>query len=94
MNVCKICQGSNIPTKIMKLIIDLFGNFICQHFNSCISIGEFPNEINHADVTPVHKKKINMINLSASEYSFKHFNNLWENYLQSTLWILQRESFS
>ena len=48
--------GNDIPTKIIKLIIDLFSSFICQNINSCISIGKFPNELKYADVTPVHKK--------------------------------------
>ena len=57
LNVRKTCQGSDIPTKIIKLNIDLFSSFICQNFNYCISIGRFPNELKHADVIPVHKKK-------------------------------------
>ena len=56
LNVRKTCQGSDIPTKIIKLNIDLFSSFICQNFNYCISIGKFPNELKHADVIPVHKK--------------------------------------
>ena len=57
LNVRKTsCQGSGIPTKIIKLHIDLFSSFICQHFNYCISIGELPNELKHADVIPVHRK--------------------------------------
>ena len=62
LNVCKTCQGSDISAKIIKLNIDLFNSFICQHFNLillalyCISLGEFPNELKHADVTPVYKK--------------------------------------
>ena len=57
LKVRKTCQGSDIPTKIIKLNIDLFSSFICQNFNYCISIGKFPNELKHADVIPVHKKK-------------------------------------
>ena len=34
LNVRKSCQGGDIPTKIMKLNIDLFSSFICQNFNS------------------------------------------------------------
>ena len=56
-NVRKTCQGSDIPTKIIKLDIDLFSRFICQHFKYCISICEFLNELKHADVIQVHKKK-------------------------------------
>ena len=57
LNVRKTCQGSGIPTKIIKLNIDLFSSFICQNFNYCISIVKFPNELKHADVIPVHNKK-------------------------------------
>ena len=58
LNVRKTCQGSDIPTKIIKLNIDLFSSFICQNFNYCISIGKFPNKLKHADVIPVHTKKM------------------------------------
>ena len=58
LNVRKTCQGSDIATKIIKLIIDLFSSLICQNFNYCKSIGEFPNELKHANVIPVHKKRI------------------------------------
>ena len=61
LNVHKTCQGSDIPTKIIKLNIDLFSSFICQNFSYCISIGKFPNELKHADVIPVHKKRIKVI---------------------------------
>ena len=33
LNVRKTCQGSKIPTKIIKLNIDLFRSFIFQNFN-------------------------------------------------------------
>ena len=56
LNVRKACQGSDIPTKIIKLNIDLFSSFLCQQFNYCISIGEIPNELKHKDVIPVHKE--------------------------------------
>ena len=36
LNVRKTCQGSDIPTKIIKLNIDLFSSFICENFNYCI----------------------------------------------------------
>ena len=35
---------------------DIFANFITDHFNYCIAYGEFPDELKHADVIPVHKK--------------------------------------
>ena len=54
LNVRKISQGSDIPTKIIKLNIDLFSSFICKNFNYCINTGKFPNELEHANVIPVH----------------------------------------
>ena len=57
LNVRKSCQGSDISAKIIKLHIDLFSNFVCKHFNYCINIGKFLNELKHADDIPVHKKK-------------------------------------
>ena len=45
LNVRKTCQGSDIPTKIIKLNTDLFSRFICMNFNYCIRIGNFPNEL-------------------------------------------------
>ena len=56
-NVRKTCQCSDIPTKIIKLKIDLFSSFICQYFNYCVSIGVFTNELKHADGIPDHGKK-------------------------------------
>ena len=43
LNVRKTCQGSDIPTKIIKLNTDLFSSFICQNFSYCVIIGKFPN---------------------------------------------------
>ena len=63
LNIRKTCQDCDIPTKIIKLKIDLFSRFICQHFNYCISIGEFPNEMKRVNVIPVHKKRINLTKL-------------------------------
>ena len=33
LNVCKTCQGSDIPTNIIKVNVDLISSFICQHFS-------------------------------------------------------------
>ena len=35
---------------------DILANFITDHFNYCIAYSEFPDELKHADVIPVHKK--------------------------------------
>ena len=58
LNVKKASQKSDIPTKIVKLNADIFGNFICKNFNYCLKKGEFPCVLKHADVIPVHKKEI------------------------------------
>ena len=57
LNVRENRQGSDIPTKIIKLNIDLFSSFICKKFNFCKNIGEFPNKLKHADVMTVQKKR-------------------------------------
>ena len=57
LNVKKASQKSDIPTKIVKLNADIFGNFICKNFNYCLKKGEFPCVLKHADVIPVHKKE-------------------------------------
>ena len=67
LNVRKTCQRRDIPTKIIKLNKDLFSSFICEHFNYCISIGEFPNELKHGDVMPVPKKWINLNKLTIGQ---------------------------
>ena len=56
LNVAKSCQINDIPTKVMKMNKGIFANFITGHFNYCIAYGEFPDELKHADVIPVHKK--------------------------------------
>ena len=56
LNVAKSCQINDIPTKVIKMNKDVFANFITNPFNYCIAYGEFPDELKHADVIPVHKK--------------------------------------
>ena len=47
---------NDIPTNVIKKNKDIFANFITDHFNYRIAYGEFPDELKHADVIPVHKK--------------------------------------
>ena len=56
LNVAKSCQINDIPTKVIKMNKDIFANFITDQFNYCIAYGEFPDELKHTDVIPVHKK--------------------------------------
>ena len=34
-----------------------FSGFIAKDFNKCADKGVFPDDLKHADVTPIHKKK-------------------------------------
>ena len=36
---------------------DVFAGFIVKVFNNCVDQGIFPDDLQHDDVTPVHKKK-------------------------------------
>ena len=56
LNVAKTCRVNDIPTNVIKMNKDIFADFITDHFNYCIAYGEFPDELKHADVIPVHKK--------------------------------------
>ena len=55
LNVAKSCQVNDIPTKVIKMNKDIFANFITDHFKYCIAYVDFPDELKHADVIPVHK---------------------------------------
>ena len=57
LNIKKPCQQEDIPTKITKLNKHLMAKFIAENVNSCIDEGEFPSELKHADIVPIHKKK-------------------------------------
>ena len=35
----------------------IFDGFIAKDFNSCVDKDVFPDELKHADVTPINKKK-------------------------------------
>ena len=43
-------------TCLQRLSKHFFASFITDHFNYCIAYGEFPDELKHSDVMPVHKK--------------------------------------
>ena len=59
LNIKRSCQQEDIPTKIIKLNTGLITKFIAENFNSGIDKGEFPSELKHADIFPIHKKKDN-----------------------------------
>ena len=57
MDITKTSQNNDTPTKIIKYNKDIYANFICSHFNSCLDLGEFPETLKNADVIPIYKKK-------------------------------------
>ena len=59
LNAAKSCQTNDVPTKLIKMNMNIFANFIMDHFNYCIAYGEFIDELKHTDVIPVHKKNEN-----------------------------------
>ena len=56
-SIVKACQKDDIPTKVIKMNKDIFAGFIAKDFNNCADKGVFPDDLKHADVTPIHKKK-------------------------------------
>ena len=62
----------------MKFNKELFSSFICQHFNYCISIGEFPSELKHADVIPAYKR-LNVIKLTIDKLVYLTFQKFMRN---------------
>ena len=57
MSTVKACQKDDIPTKVIKMNKDVFGGFIAKNFNNCVDKGVYPDDLKHADVATVHKKK-------------------------------------
>ena len=57
LDIKKSWQQEDIPTKIIKLNKDLIAKFIVENFNSCIDEGDFPSELKHPDIVPIHQKK-------------------------------------
>ena len=45
------------PKKSDKINKDIFAGFIAKYFNNCVDKSVFQDDLKHADVTPVHKKK-------------------------------------
>ena len=55
-SIAKSCQTNDVPAKVIKMNKDIFANFITCHFNYCTAYDQFPDELKHADVKPIHKK--------------------------------------
>jgi exonuclease III len=52
----KAAQDSDIPTRIIKENMDIFGNYLVNSLNFSIKNQYFPNQLKNADIKPVHKK--------------------------------------
>ena len=98
LNTKRSCQTSDTPIKIIKLNFDIFSNFIYKHFNYCIDKGEFPNDMKHVDIIPIHEKKTTsekenylpvsiLLNLSKI-YEKLMYNQLYE-YFDNILFPIQ-----
>ena len=57
LSIVKACKKDDIITKVIKINKDIFAGFITKDFNNCVDKGVFPDDLKHADVTPIHKKK-------------------------------------
>ena len=56
LDVNKSSQRSDIPTKIIKENIDIFGDFIGKSYSNAIKASQFYRNLKLADITPAHKK--------------------------------------
>ena len=56
LDASKLCQDTDVPTKIIKESADIFADFIHPAINAIINKNEFPSFLNLADVIPVFKK--------------------------------------
>ena len=87
LNIRKGCQTTDIPTKFIKLYLDILARFTYKHFNYCIDRGEFPNELKHAELVPAHKK-----NCKRDKENYRHvsilsnFSKVYEKILYSQLY--------
>ena len=57
LSIVKACQKNDITTIVIKMNKDIFAGFVAKNFNNCVDKGVFPDDLKHADVTPIHKKE-------------------------------------
>ena len=55
-DVCKACQDTDIPSKIIKENVDIFASFLHSSFNTSVTNSEFPSVLKQANITPVFEK--------------------------------------
>ena len=57
LDIKKATQVSDIPTKVIKQLANLFIDFLHKNINSCLNEGTFPNDFKKTVVHPIHKKE-------------------------------------
>ena len=79
LDIKKASQNSDVLSKNIKLNKDIIAPFIYENFNCCIDKGEFSNDLKHADIFPVHKKKCKINKTSVRPVStISKFSKLYE----------------
>ena len=56
LDASRVCQDSDIPTRIIKENTDIFTDILHSRFNNSIYQSEFPSIFKLANITPVFKK--------------------------------------
>ena len=81
-----MCQDIDIPSKIIKLNKDIIVPTISEYFNSCK--GEFPDDLKHAGIFLVHKKKSKTDKTNYTPVSIlSKFSNLYEKLMYKKLYL-------
>ena len=80
--------SSDVPTKIIKEIDDLFATFITKNFKICLNKREFPEILKIAEVTAIYKKanpfeKDNYRPISILSNISKNFERIMHNQLNN-----------
>ena len=52
----KAYQDTDVPSKLVKMNSDIFGDFLHQNFNDAIATSVFPENLKNTNITPVFKK--------------------------------------
>ena len=52
----KVCQDTDIPTKLLRLNADIFADFIHKNFNYGIVSSSYAGNLKNSNISPIHKK--------------------------------------
>ena len=56
LDVSKVCQDTDIPSKIIKEKADILASFLHPSFNASVTNSEFPSVLKQANITLIFKK--------------------------------------